>query len=112
MSLSVGPGNDPFDYEQKFPEDKRYEEMGPMARVWRTFLEECGPFDLEMAEGWRDALDVLLVFVSALTNLFLIPLLTLRLIGWSLLGCGHHLCRSDVTEPAGRLRPGDSDTSH
>ncbi len=36
-----------------------------MARVWRTYLEECGPFDLEMVEGWRDALDVLLVFVSA-----------------------------------------------
>ncbi|PBK99375.1 hypothetical protein ARMGADRAFT_875827, partial [Armillaria gallica] len=52
------------DYEQKFPEDKRHEEMGPMARVWRTLLEECGPFDLEMAEGWRDALDVLLVFAG------------------------------------------------
>ncbi|SJL03775.1 uncharacterized protein ARMOST_07132 [Armillaria ostoyae] len=57
-------GSDPFDYEQKFPEDKRYEEMGPTARVWRTFLEECGPFDLEMVEGWRDALDVLLVFAG------------------------------------------------
>ncbi|PBK99434.1 hypothetical protein ARMGADRAFT_1043656 [Armillaria gallica] len=56
--------SDPFDYEQKFPEDKRYEELGPMARVWRTYLEECGPFDLEMVEGWRDALDVLLVFAG------------------------------------------------
>ncbi len=64
----VDPGSDPFDYEQKFPEDKKYEEMGPMARVWRTYLEECGPFDLEMVEGWRDALDVLLVFVSTQTN--------------------------------------------
>ncbi|KAK0238837.1 hypothetical protein EDD85DRAFT_522103 [Armillaria nabsnona] len=60
----VVKGSDPFDYEQKFPEDKRHEEMGPMARVWRTLLEECGPFDLEMAEGWRDALDVLLVFAG------------------------------------------------
>ncbi|SJL03734.1 uncharacterized protein ARMOST_07091 [Armillaria ostoyae] len=57
-------GSDPFDYEQKFPEDKRHKEMGPMARVWRTYLEECGPFDLEMVEGWRDALDVLLVFAG------------------------------------------------
>ncbi|KAK0238845.1 hypothetical protein EDD85DRAFT_522024 [Armillaria nabsnona] len=57
-------GSDPFDYEQKFPEDKRYKEMGPLARVWRTYLEECGPFDLEMVEGWRDALDVLLVFAG------------------------------------------------
>ncbi|KAK0467298.1 uncharacterized protein EV420DRAFT_676478 [Desarmillaria tabescens] len=52
-------GSDPFDYEQKFPEDKRYEEMGPTARVWRTYLEY-----LEMVEGWRDALDVLLVFAG------------------------------------------------
>ncbi|SJL03776.1 uncharacterized protein ARMOST_07133 [Armillaria ostoyae] len=60
----VVKGSDPFDYEQKFPEDKRYEEMGPTARVWRTYLEECGLFDLEMVEGWRDALDVLLVFAG------------------------------------------------
>ncbi|KAK0448784.1 hypothetical protein EV421DRAFT_1999922 [Armillaria borealis] len=57
-------GNDPFDYEQKFPEDKRHEEMGPTARVWRTYLEECAPFDVEMVEGWRDGLDVLLVFAG------------------------------------------------
>ncbi len=61
-------GNDPFDYEQRFPEDKRYEELGPLARVWRTYLEECGVFDVEMLEGWRDGLDVLLVFVSGLFN--------------------------------------------
>ncbi len=35
-----------------------------MARVWRTYLEECAEFDAEMLEGWRDGLDVLLVFVS------------------------------------------------
>ncbi len=60
-------GNYPFDYEQKFPEDKQYEELGPAARVWRTYLEECAAFDIEMVEGWRDGLDVLLVFVSAYT---------------------------------------------
>ncbi|KAK0225559.1 hypothetical protein IW262DRAFT_1491163 [Armillaria fumosa] len=57
-------GSDPFDYEQKFPEDKQHEEMGPTARVWRTYLEECAPFDIEMVEGWRDGLDVLLVFAG------------------------------------------------
>ncbi|KAK0457161.1 uncharacterized protein EV420DRAFT_542980 [Desarmillaria tabescens] len=57
-------GSDPFDYEQKFPEDKRYEELGPAARVWRTYLEECAGFDIEMVEGWRDGLDVLLVFAG------------------------------------------------
>ncbi|KAK0476770.1 hypothetical protein IW261DRAFT_1367571, partial [Armillaria novae-zelandiae] len=57
-------GSDPFNYEQKFPEDKRHEEMGPNARVWRTYLEECATFDIEMVEGWRDGLDVLLVFAG------------------------------------------------
>ncbi|PBK69542.1 hypothetical protein ARMSODRAFT_886478, partial [Armillaria solidipes] len=59
-----GKGNDPFDYEQKFPEDKQYEELGPAARVWRAYLEECAAFDNEMVEGWRDGLDVLLVFAG------------------------------------------------
>ncbi len=66
-------GSDPFDYEQKFPEDKRHEEMGPTARVWRTYLEECAPFDIEMVEGWRDGLDVLLVFVSTISERLIIP---------------------------------------
>ncbi|KAK0501627.1 hypothetical protein EDD18DRAFT_742987 [Armillaria luteobubalina] len=57
-------GADPFDYEQKFLEDKRHDELGPMARVWRTYLEESTQFDLEMVEGWRDRLDVLLVFAG------------------------------------------------
>ncbi|KAK0231505.1 hypothetical protein IW262DRAFT_1262713 [Armillaria fumosa] len=57
-------GNDPFDYEKKFPEDKQYEELGPAARVWRTCLEECAASDSEMVEGWRDGLDVLLIFAG------------------------------------------------
>ncbi len=67
QNLTGNQGNDPFDYEQKLPEDKQYEELGPAARVWRTYLEECGLFDREMVEGWKDGLDVLLVFVSAST---------------------------------------------
>ncbi len=59
--LHCDPRERPFDYEQRFPEDKRYEELGRFARVWRTYLEECGAFDIEMLEGWRDGLDVLLV---------------------------------------------------
>ncbi|KAK0214866.1 hypothetical protein IW262DRAFT_1278414, partial [Armillaria fumosa] len=62
--LILSQGADPFDYEQKFPEDKRHDELGPMARVWRTYLEESTQFDLEMVEGWRDGLDVLLVFAG------------------------------------------------
>ncbi|KAK0216237.1 hypothetical protein IW262DRAFT_1299477 [Armillaria fumosa] len=68
-------GNDSFDYEQRFPEDERYKELGPLARVWRTYLEECGAFDIELLEGWRDGLDVLLVFAglfSAVVTTFVV----------------------------------------
>ncbi|PBK69495.1 hypothetical protein ARMSODRAFT_957134 [Armillaria solidipes] len=73
-AFQVG-GNDTFDYEQRFPEDKRYEELGPLARVWRTYLAECVGFDAEMLEGWRDGLDVLLVFAglfSAVVTTFVV----------------------------------------
>ncbi|PBL01767.1 hypothetical protein ARMGADRAFT_914283, partial [Armillaria gallica] len=56
--------NDPFDYQKKFAEDKRGEELGSAARVWRTYLEDCVASDGEMVEGWRDGLDVLLVFAG------------------------------------------------
>ncbi len=52
-----------FDYEQKFVEDNLFKEMGPMARVWKTFLEEYTKFDSNRIEDWQDVLDVLLVFV-------------------------------------------------
>ncbi|KAF9033013.1 hypothetical protein BDZ89DRAFT_1158345, partial [Hymenopellis radicata] len=57
-------GIDPYDYEQKFAEDEKFKEMGPMVRVWKTFLEEYSKFDSDMVEDWRDALDVLLVFAG------------------------------------------------
>ncbi|PBK69546.1 hypothetical protein ARMSODRAFT_957220, partial [Armillaria solidipes] len=69
QNLTGNQGNDPFDYEQKLPEDKQYEELGPAARVWRTYLEECALFDREMVEGWKDGLDVLLVFDSRVRTL-------------------------------------------
>ncbi|PBK65626.1 hypothetical protein ARMSODRAFT_917406 [Armillaria solidipes] len=60
----INKGNDPFDYEKKFAEDKQYDELGSAARVWRIYLEECATSDGEMVEGWRDGLDVLLVFAG------------------------------------------------
>ncbi|KAF9008551.1 hypothetical protein BDZ89DRAFT_996880, partial [Hymenopellis radicata] len=60
----VERGTDVFDYEQKFSEDEPFKEMGPMARVWKTFLEEYAKFDADRVEDWRDALDVLLVFAG------------------------------------------------
>jgi hypothetical protein len=38
--------------------------MNPNARVWRVYLDEAELNDRDMVEGWKDAMDVLLVFVS------------------------------------------------
>jgi hypothetical protein len=53
----------PDDYENRYPEDEFGEEMGPTARVWRVYLDEAEFNDRDMVEGWRDGIDVLLVFV-------------------------------------------------
>lgn len=53
--------------------------MNPDARVWRVYLDESGQFDLDMVEGIKDTVDVMLVslivilvlIVSHLSNLFL-----------------------------------------
>lgn len=58
---------DPFDYKQKYPPDAIYEETGPNARVWRMCLDEFAIFDADLAEDFRDTVDVLLVFVSSCT---------------------------------------------
>ena len=60
-----------FDFEDKYPEDPIYEEMGPNARLWRAFLDECEVFDVDMVTESRDGLDLLLVFV----RVFIIQLL-------------------------------------
>ncbi|KAK0469874.1 uncharacterized protein EV420DRAFT_1249732, partial [Desarmillaria tabescens] len=68
-------GNDPLDYEQRYAEDARGEEMGPFARIWRIFLDECTRFDSDMVDDWRDRLDVLLVFAglfSAVVSTFVV----------------------------------------
>ncbi|KAF9023817.1 hypothetical protein BDZ89DRAFT_148479, partial [Hymenopellis radicata] len=68
--LGLGPStsahitNDPFDYEQKYAPDEEYEEMSPKARVYRVYVDESAKFDREMVNGWREALDVLLVFAA------------------------------------------------
>ncbi|KAK0463908.1 uncharacterized protein EV420DRAFT_1329359, partial [Desarmillaria tabescens] len=57
-------GNDPFNYEEKYPEDAYCEEMGPNARVFRTYLDERAIYDANMIEESRDGVDVLLVFAG------------------------------------------------
>ncbi|KAK0210845.1 hypothetical protein DFS33DRAFT_1378828 [Desarmillaria ectypa] len=58
------PSSDESNYEEKYPEDVTYEEMGPNARVFRTYLDERAIFDANMIEKSRDNVDVLLVFAG------------------------------------------------
>ncbi|KAJ3761193.1 hypothetical protein EV360DRAFT_38319 [Lentinula raphanica] len=63
------------DYEQRFPEDPTFEETGPNAHVWGTYLVESTTFDENMIGEARDGLDAMLVFIglfSAVVTLFLV----------------------------------------
>ena len=44
--------------------------MGPSARVWHVYLDEVEQFDIDMVDNFRDTVDVMLVFVSVLLNVF------------------------------------------
>lgn len=68
--------------------------MGPNARVWRAFLDECEVFDADMVTEARDGLDLHLVFVHTFP-LQDFHMFTLSL-GWSILGGPHHVRCSDV----------------
>ncbi|KAK0228793.1 hypothetical protein IW262DRAFT_641524 [Armillaria fumosa] len=60
-------GNDPFNYE----------ELGPNARVFRTYLDERAIYDANMVEEARDGVDVLLVFAglfSAVVTTFIVQI--------------------------------------
>ena len=63
LTVFLAGTSDAFDYDRKFPEDEKFEELGPMARVWKIFVEEYAKLDGDRAEDWKDGLDVLLVFV-------------------------------------------------
>lgn len=60
----LAPSGDRYDYEQKYPQDAEGKGMDPNARVWRVYLDESGQFDLDMVEGIKDTVDVMLVSVS------------------------------------------------
>ncbi|KAF9010356.1 hypothetical protein BDZ89DRAFT_897107, partial [Hymenopellis radicata] len=62
------------DYEQKYAPDDQYDELSPKARVWRVYGDESTKIDIEMVAGWREGLDMLLVFAalfSAVVTAFL-----------------------------------------
>ncbi|KAK0196853.1 hypothetical protein F5146DRAFT_1129660 [Armillaria mellea] len=52
-------GNDPYNYEEKYPEDAYCEEMGPNARVFRTCIDERRIYNANMVKEARDGVDVL-----------------------------------------------------
>ncbi|KAL1677200.1 hypothetical protein EV122DRAFT_214696, partial [Schizophyllum commune] len=53
-----------YNYEQKYAEDAYGEELGAHARFWHVLLDESQTYDTELVHGWRDTLDVLLVFAG------------------------------------------------
>ncbi len=95
-------GNDAYNYEEKYPEDAIYEETTSNARVWRTYEDESRIHDANMVEESRDNVDVLLVFVSLHSHLFVSPLNMFQ--GGSFLGGRHDFCRPDIPKFAGELR--------
>ncbi|CAE6405181.1 unnamed protein product [Rhizoctonia solani] len=42
-------------------------ELGPDARVWKTYVKEADKFDMEQVNGWNSSLDVTLIFAALFT---------------------------------------------
>ncbi|TFK97514.1 hypothetical protein BDV98DRAFT_513876, partial [Pterulicium gracile] len=61
LLLPAQGSGDRYDYEKKYPQDEEGKGMDPNARVWRVYLDESGQFDLDMVEGIKDTVDVMLV---------------------------------------------------
>ncbi|KAG6876849.1 hypothetical protein C0992_011549 [Termitomyces sp. T32_za158] len=94
------PGGRNYDYTKTYSPEKPGEELKDNARVWNVYLDEANEYDMDIIQGFRNIIDGLLVFVSYHT-FFLIRLLTYKT-GRALLGCGHNICRSNVSSPPTR----------
>ncbi|KAF8903208.1 hypothetical protein CPB85DRAFT_1541620, partial [Mucidula mucida] len=67
--------NDSFDYKQKYPPDEEFEEMSPKARAFKVYVDESAKMDFELVNGWREGLDMLLIFAalfSAVVTTFIV----------------------------------------
>lgn len=53
-----------YDYEQKYPPDPLWHELGENARVWHVYNDEAKIVDKELQEVNGDSLDILLIYVS------------------------------------------------
>ncbi|KAL1671473.1 hypothetical protein EV122DRAFT_226519 [Schizophyllum commune] len=74
-NLKQAKAANPYDYEQKYDEDVYGDELGSNARFWHVLLDEGRVYDAELVDGWRDTLDVLLVFAglfSAVVTTFVV----------------------------------------
>jgi hypothetical protein len=65
-----------------------------------TYLDESDAYDKEKVEGWKDTIDVLLVFVRY--HLVILPFAHSP-IGWSIFRGAHCLCYSSIASDAARL---------
>ncbi|KAJ3755441.1 hypothetical protein EV360DRAFT_10680, partial [Lentinula raphanica] len=63
------------DYRMKYPQDERYHEHDPEARIWWVYNDEAAAFDNDMIGEFGDSLDILLVFAglfSAVVTTFIV----------------------------------------
>ncbi|KAJ3818608.1 hypothetical protein F5880DRAFT_1216760 [Lentinula raphanica] len=64
-----------YDYRIKYPQDERYHEHDPEARIWWVYNDEAAAFDNDMIGEFGDSLDILLVFAglfSAVVTTFIV----------------------------------------
>ncbi|KAH7101889.1 hypothetical protein BKA62DRAFT_701726 [Auriculariales sp. MPI-PUGE-AT-0066] len=54
----------PTEFDRKYPRDRFGQETDENARVWRIYQERAGERDEDLIEGWKETLDVLLVFAG------------------------------------------------
>ncbi len=55
-------------------DDPPFEEAGPTARVWQTYIDESLKHDAKMVANERDKVNILLVFVSASVQGYIVML--------------------------------------
>jgi hypothetical protein len=83
-----------YDSDGRYPEDPIGRELGENARVWRYYRDEAAKFDQERVSRWNDIIDVLLVFVGGLLNIFVIE--AEFLIGSTVFGHLNGVSRPDI----------------
>lgn len=92
-----------YDYEEKYPADDWGAELSSEARFYKTYVDESEVYDLDRIEAWRDALDVLLVFVRS--SLLVYPSPNIYSQDWFIFSHCDNIRYPDFLEPPARLWP-------